>query len=362
MRTSRIVRRIAAGDTGFGSEAYGRTTVGTTSSSAFVVRTMIGVDCSAGLDRSHPIASRPGTSRSCTSTRTRSGGLSRAATTAAMPLSTASAANPELSRASRHSCSVAESAPTTSARRGRQAGGSRRRRFHPCRFYRILRAVGGRGPPQAGFFHYRSRLAACIAWVIEGRIGSSCGSVRHALVGISSFWQVRVIDRPQMPACPARTALGAATETYIKRPFAIKAKRLKRMFRPGGFHGEFRPIAAGLAYFIHCCFHGRLVPPFQGNDVQQVARRFERPQSIRSVISGLIRRAVGAHGRNLLVLPAGSRRSTPIPESYNRDSWMKGLDRPVLVRGRSVAAPVFIVSAERHCSAAPNLSNGEYGR
>jgi hypothetical protein len=46
-----------------------------------------------------------------TSTRTRSGGLSRAATTAAMPLSTASAANPELSRASRHSCSVAESVP-----------------------------------------------------------------------------------------------------------------------------------------------------------------------------------------------------------------------------------------------------------
>jgi hypothetical protein len=64
----------------------------------------------ARLDRSHPIASSPGTSRSCTSTRTRSGGLSRAATTAAMPLSTASAANPELSRAS-HSCSVAESVP-----------------------------------------------------------------------------------------------------------------------------------------------------------------------------------------------------------------------------------------------------------
>jgi CheY-like chemotaxis protein len=41
-RTSRIVRRIAAGDTGFGSEAYGRAKAGTTSSSAFVVRTMIG--------------------------------------------------------------------------------------------------------------------------------------------------------------------------------------------------------------------------------------------------------------------------------------------------------------------------------
>jgi hypothetical protein len=90
--------------------------------------------------------------------------------------------------------------------------------------------------------------------VIEGRIGVVVW-LGYALVGISSFWQVGVIDRPQMPACPGRTALGAATETSIKRPFAIKAERLKRMLRPGGFHGEFRPIAAGLAYFIHCCFH-----------------------------------------------------------------------------------------------------------
>ncbi len=63
-RTSRITRLSAASDTGFSSDGPGRVRSGAASSSAFVVRTMIGVDCSAGLDRSHLIASRPGTSRS----------------------------------------------------------------------------------------------------------------------------------------------------------------------------------------------------------------------------------------------------------------------------------------------------------
>ncbi len=76
------------------------------------------------------------------------------------------------------------------------------------------------------------------------------------MVGISSFWQIRVIDRPQMPACPGLAALGAATEKAIERPFAIKAKRLKRTIRPTVSHDEFRPIAAGLAYSILRCFHG----------------------------------------------------------------------------------------------------------
>jgi hypothetical protein len=76
------------------------------------------------------------------------------------------------------------------------------------------------------------------------------------MVGISSFWQIRVIDRPQMPACPGLAALGAATEKAIERPFAIKAKRLKRTIRPAVSHDEFRPIAAGLAYSIPRCFHG----------------------------------------------------------------------------------------------------------
>src|ERR1700720_4756417 len=75
------------------------------------------------------------------------------------------------------------------------------------------------------------------------------------MVGISSFWQIRVIDRPQMPACPGLAALGAATEKAIERPFAIKAKRLKRTFRPAVSHDD-RPIAAGLAYSIPRCFHG----------------------------------------------------------------------------------------------------------
>ena len=76
------------------------------------------------------------------------------------------------------------------------------------------------------------------------------------MVGISSFWQIRVIDRPQMPTCPGLAALGAATEKAIEWPFAIKAKRLKRTIRPAVSHDEFRPIAAGLAYSIPRCFHG----------------------------------------------------------------------------------------------------------
>jgi hypothetical protein len=160
-RTSRIVRRIAAGDTGFGSKAYGRARVGTTSSSAFVVRTMIGVDCSAGLDRSHPIASQPGTSRSCTSTRTRSGGLSRAATTAAMPLSTASVTNPELSRKARHSCSVAESAPTTSTRRAEDtvSEGVSNLAAPVVSFEQLV--AGGRRGRVSSIIVYRSRSSPC---------------------------------------------------------------------------------------------------------------------------------------------------------------------------------------------------------
>jgi hypothetical protein len=76
------------------------------------------------------------------------------------------------------------------------------------------------------------------------------------MVGISSFWQIRVIDRPQMPACPGLAALVAATEKAIERPFAIKAKRLKRTTRPAISHDEFRPIAASLAYSIPRWFHG----------------------------------------------------------------------------------------------------------
>src|ERR1700730_9604208 len=76
------------------------------------------------------------------------------------------------------------------------------------------------------------------------------------MVGISSFWQIRVIDRPQMPACPGLAALGAATEKAIERPFTIKAKRLKRTIRPAVSHDEFRPIAAGLAYSIPRRFSG----------------------------------------------------------------------------------------------------------
>jgi hypothetical protein len=35
---------------------------------------------------------------------------------------------------------------------------------------------------------------------------------------ISPVWQGWVIDRPEMPTCPARAALIAATEKPIKRP------------------------------------------------------------------------------------------------------------------------------------------------
>jgi hypothetical protein len=42
-----------------------------------------------------------------------------------------------------------------------------------------------------------------------------------------------------MPAYPGRAALGTVTEEVIKRPFAIKAKRLKKRLPPGS-HDEFR--------------------------------------------------------------------------------------------------------------------------
>ena len=72
----------------------------------------------------------------------------------------------------------------------------------------------------------------------------------HTLGAMSGWHKLllanRVVDCPQMPTCPGRTALGAATEKVIKWPFAIKAKRLKRRLRPAGSRDEFRPFTPRL--------------------------------------------------------------------------------------------------------------------
>jgi len=57
----------------------------------------------------------------------------------------------------------------------------------------------------------------------EGKGEQSAVGAMISIARISSFWQVRIIDRPQMPAYPARAELIAATEKAIKRAFAIKA-------------------------------------------------------------------------------------------------------------------------------------------
>ena len=116
-RTSRMARRIASDDKGLRKMAPGRGDGRRCSSSLAPARMMMGVACILRLDRSQPIASRPGTSRSCRSMRIMCVVLSRTAIKAPMPESTISTEKPDASRTSRHNSRGPGSGMTTRARR-----------------------------------------------------------------------------------------------------------------------------------------------------------------------------------------------------------------------------------------------------